>query len=159
MKKLKSLSQTFLIASAVALFGSSSAARNLVDTAAGLAEFSTLTRLIKAAGLDEEWKRAGPFTVFAPTDAAFAKLPAGQLDRLAGDRDALRQMLSMHVVPGVLITSEFRPGAFNTAAGHAQEVNVGGDGRVRFGLAAVVSADVEASNGVLHAIDSVILPA
>lgn len=158
MKRFRTLSQSFLFTSAIALFGSSWASNDLVDTAASRGGYSVLVKAIRVAGLEGELKEKGPFTLFGPTDAAFAKLPAADLDRLMQDPAALRALLNAHMVAGVVMASDARSGALNTAAGSMLSLDVVSDGRLRVNEAAVVEADLEAKNGILHGIDAVILP-
>lgn len=147
-----------LLCAALAL-GSWSAARaaDIVDTAVAAGQFHTLVTAVKAAGLVETLKGPGPFTVFAPTDAAFAKLPPGALDSLLANPAKLKQVLLYHVVPGKVTSSQVKPGAVKTAEGAEARLSTGG-GKVMIDRATVVKADVEADNGVIHVIDSVIMP-
>jgi transforming growth factor-beta-induced protein len=129
-----------------------------VATAAGT--FQTLIAAVQAAGLVETLQGAGPFTVFAPTDAAFAKLPAGTVEALLQDPAALRQVLTYHVVPGRVMAADVVRGNGGTPAtvqGQTLTIRVV-DGKVMVDGATVVAADVGASNGVIHVIDEVILP-
>lgn len=134
--------------------------RTIVDVAVEAGSFETLVRAVQAAGLVDVLSSAGPFTVFAPTDAAFAKLPAGTLEALLADREALRAVLTYHVIAGrvmaadVLSARQLRP---ETVQGEMLNVRVM-NGRVMVDGATVVQADVEASNGVIHVIDTVVLP-
>jgi uncharacterized surface protein with fasciclin (FAS1) repeats len=131
----------------------------VVDIAAGNANFSTLVTAVKAAGLAETLSGKGQFTVFAPTNRAFAALPKGTLAKLLKpeNRDALRQVLTYHVVSGELMAKNLRSGRVATVEGSRVTVRVQ-HGRVRVNNARVVTADVDASNGVVHAIDRVLLP-
>jgi uncharacterized surface protein with fasciclin (FAS1) repeats len=134
---------------------------DIVDTAVGAGTFKTLAAALDAAGLVETLKGAGPFTVFAPTDEAFAKLPAGTVESLLqpANRDKLRRILTSHVVAGkVLAADVVRLTSAKTVSGHVVAVTAR-DGRVTVGGATVAKADVMASNGVIHVIDTVILPA
>ena len=137
------------------------AEKNLVEVAVGAGSFKTLVAAVQAAGLVETLKGPGPFTVFAPTDAAFAKLPPGALDGLLADPAALRSVLTLHVVPGrvaagdIVRTSGASP---RTVNGAALDIVVR-EGRVYVNGAQVVTADVRATNGIIHVIDTVILPA
>jgi uncharacterized surface protein with fasciclin (FAS1) repeats len=112
---------------------------------------------VKAAGLVDTLKGPGPFTVFAPTDAAFAKLPAGTVDALLKDPAKLRAVLTYHVVAGKVMARDVRTGEAKTVNGQSVALEAEG-GKVRVNGANVVKADVAATNGVIHAIDSVILP-
>jgi uncharacterized surface protein with fasciclin (FAS1) repeats len=133
---------------------------DIVAVASGAGTFTTLLKAATAAGLVETLQGAGPFTVFAPTDEAFAKLPPGALDRLLADPAALRSVLLYHVVPGRIMAADvMRAGSARpeTAQGDALNVRVQA-GRVLVDNATVVAADVMATNGVIHVIDTVVLP-
>ena len=132
-------------------------AADIVDTAVSAGDFTTLVAAVKAAGLVETLKGAGPFTVFAPTDAAFAKLPAGTVEALLKDKQKLTQILTYHVVPGKVMSSQVVSGSVNTVQGQALNVTAA-NGRVMINDARVIKADVETSNGVIHVIDTVVLP-
>ena len=134
------------------------ATQDIVATAAAAGDFTTLATALEAADLVETLQGPGPFTVFAPTDAAFEKLPEGALEDLLADPEALKQVLLYHVVEGE-VTSEQVVGLSEatTVAGIAVPISVEGD-TVKIGDATVVTADVEASNGVIHVIDTVLLP-
>lgn len=133
--------------------------KNIVEVATG-AGFNTLVAAVKAAGLVEALSGKGPFTVFAPTDAAFAKLPAGTLDALLKDPVKLGAILKYHVVSGKVMAGDVvkakgaKPATLN---GAALDIVVK-DGKVHVNGATVTSADVMASNGVIHVIDTVVLP-
>jgi len=135
------------------------AEKDIVDTAVGAGSFNTLVALVKAAGLVDALKADGPFTVFAPTDEAFAKLPQAQVDALLADpKGALTQILLYHVVPGKVMAVDVKDGAqAATLQGEPITFSVK-DGKVMANAANVVAADVAATNGVIHVIDSVILP-
>jgi uncharacterized surface protein with fasciclin (FAS1) repeats len=132
-------------------------AADLVDTAVSAGQFNTLVTAVKAAGLVDTLKGKGPFTVFAPTDAAFAKLPPGTVDSLLKDKQKLTQVLTYHVVPGKVTSSEVHTGAVKTVQGQPLELRAEG-GKVMVNDATVTKADVMASNGVIHVIDTVVLP-
>lgn len=136
------------------------AAKTIVEIAAADGSFETLVAAVKAAGLAETLSGEGPFTVFAPTDAAFGKLPDGTVDELlkAENRARLVEILTYHVVPGRVPASEaMKLSSATTASG--QEIRIRtSDGRVKVNDATVVTADVEAANGVIHVIDTVLLP-
>jgi uncharacterized surface protein with fasciclin (FAS1) repeats len=144
---------------------SASAAPDIVDTAVAAGDFTTLASALTAAGLVETLKGEGPFTVFAPTDAAFAKLPDGALDGLLKDKKALTGVLTYHVVPGKVMASQVAGmdgQKVTTVQGGTFTVNVK-DGKVSLTDGAgntvnVVKTDVTASNGVIHVIDGVLLP-
>ena len=130
---------------------------DIVETAAAVGSFSTLITAIKAAGLTETLKGKGPFTVFAPTDAAFAKIPKATLDALLADKAKLSAVLAYHVVPGKVMAADVKSGDVKTVQGSSIQANAEG-GAVKVDAASVIKADVEASNGVIHAIDTVIMP-
>ncbi len=135
------------------------ATRDIVDTAVAAGDFTTLVAAVEAAGLADTLKGEGPYTVFAPTDAAFATLPAGTVDALLADTDALAELLLYHVVPGrVLAEDVVALTSATTAAGDDIAISVSGSAVRLNESAAVVATDVEASNGVIHVIDSVLLP-
>lgn len=135
-----------------------SSGQDLVQTAVAAGQFTTLVKAVQAAGLVETLKGAGPYTVFAPTDAAFAKLPAGALDRLLADREQLRAVLLYHVVPGRVTAAQVvKLDNARTAQGGSVAIRAR-DGGVSVGSARVVRTDVGASNGVIHVIDTVLLP-
>ena len=150
---------THTLAAATLALGSASFvhAADIVDTAAAAGQFSTLVTAVQAAGLADTLKGDGPFTVFAPTDAAFAKLPAGTVESLLNDKEKLAQILTYHVVPGKVMSSDVTTGAVATVQGQSLNVVVDG-GAVKVNDAQVVKADVLASNGVIHVIDTVVLP-
>ena len=133
------------------------ATKNIVEVAVEAGQFSTLATALEAAGLVETLQGPGPFTVFAPTDEAFAKLPEGALDGLLADTEKLKGVLLLHVVEGKVMAAD--------VAGLKQATAVSGgtlpidtsDG-VKVGAATVVTTDIEASNGVIHVIDTVLLP-
>ncbi len=156
MKPFRTLK--FAAAAAALVAGQAAyAAQDIVDTAVGAGQFNTLVTAVKAAGLVDTLKGPGPFTVFAPTDAAFAKLPAGTLDGLLKDPAKLRSVLTYHVVPGKVMAKDVRTGDVKTVQGQNVALKAEG-GAVKVNGANVVKADVAASNGVIHAIDAVILP-
>lgn len=133
---------------------------DIVDTAVNAGQFNTLATALTAAGLVDTLKGDGPFTVFAPTDAAFAKLPDGTLDQLLKpeNRDQLVAILTYHVVPGSLMSGEVVT-LTEAATVQGQAVAISASGAtVMIDNAQVVAADIRATNGVIHVIDSVILP-
>jgi uncharacterized surface protein with fasciclin (FAS1) repeats len=134
--------------------------RDVVDTAVAAGSFKTLAKALDAAGLVTTLKGAGPFTVFAPTDEAFAKLPAGTLETLLKpeNREMLRRILTYHVVSGKVMASDaMKLQSAKAVSGDTITVKAQ-NGVVHVDGATVTSADVTASNGVIHVIDSVILP-
>jgi uncharacterized surface protein with fasciclin (FAS1) repeats len=141
--------------------GSASAAeKDIVDTAVAAGQFKTLAAALTAAGLVDTLKGPGPFTVFAPTDAAFAKLPAGTVDTLLKpeNKAKLTAILTYHVVPGKVMAADVvKLSEAKTVEGAMVTVKVNG-GKVMINNATVTTADVEASNGVIHVIGTVLMP-
>ncbi len=131
-------------------------AKDIVDTAVAAGKFNTLATALKAAGLVDTLKGPGPFTVFAPTDEAFAKIPKADLDALLKDKAKLTAVLTYHVVPGKVMAKDVKAGKVKTVQG--SELTLGTTGGVTVDAAKVVQADIAASNGVIHVIDSVVLP-
>ena len=146
-----------LIASVLALGAVFSVqAKDIVDTAVGAGSFKTLAAALTAAGLVDTLKGPGPFTVFAPTDEAFAKIPKTDLDALLKDKAKLTAVLTYHVVPGKVMAADVKAGKVKTVQG--SELTVSTAGGVMVDKAKVVKTDIVADNGVIHVIDSVILP-
>ena len=147
------------LAAAVALTAAPAAAQqNIVQVASGNDDFETLVQAVTAADLAGALSGTGPFTVFAPTDAAFDKLPDGALNGLLGNQTQLRDVLTYHVVQGELTAAALQGRSYVTALnGDRIPVRVM-NGMVMVGNATVVAADVRASNGVIHAIDGVLMP-
>ena len=134
--------------------------KDIVQTATAAGSFTTLAKALQAAGLVETLKGQGPFTVFAPTDEAFAKLPAATLNDLLKpeNKKKLQQILTYHVVPGRVSSSDVaKLRTAKTVSGEAVDISVDG-ATVRVDNARVIKADVEASNGLIHVIDTVIMP-
>ncbi|MCS6827207.1 MAG: fasciclin domain-containing protein [Caldilinea sp.] len=132
---------------------------DIVDTAVAAGSFNTLVAAVQAAGLVDALRGAGPFTVFAPTDDAFAKLPAGTIDALLADPTGdLTQILLYHVVPGKVMSTDLSDGLEASTLQGGTVVFTLGDGGAKVNDANIVAADIEASNGVIHVIDSVLLP-
>lgn len=150
MKKL-------LIAAALATAGLAAQAKDIVDTAVAAGNFKTLATALQAAGLVDTLKGAGPFTVFAPTDEAFAKVPKAQLDELLADKAKLTAVLTYHVVPGKVMAADVKPGQVATVQGGKLTV-ASSYGKVTVNGAKVTATDIVASNGVIHVIDTVVLP-
>jgi uncharacterized surface protein with fasciclin (FAS1) repeats len=133
-------------------------AMDIVDTAVAAGSFNTLATALKAAGLVDTLKGKGPFTVFAPTDDAFKKLPAGTLEKLLADKAQLTKVLTYHVVAGKVMAADVvKLKEAKTVEGSMVKIIVVSGG-VKVNDANVVKTDVSASNGVIHVIDSVILP-
>ena len=146
-----------LIASLLA-FGALTAAhaKDIVDTAVSAGSFKTLVAAVQAAGLVDTLKGPGPFTIFAPSDEAFAKIPKAQLDALLADKAALTKVLTYHVVPAKVMAADVKEGKVPTVQG--QTLTVRTSGGVMVNQSKVVATDVQASNGVIHVIDTVLLP-
>ncbi|MCR9152435.1 MAG: fasciclin domain-containing protein [Rhodobacteraceae bacterium] len=134
-------------------------AKDIVDTAVAAGSFSTLVAAVEAAGLVETLKGEGPFTVFAPTDDAFAALPEGTVENLLKpeNKDQLVAVLTYHVVPGKVMSTDLSEGLM-AATVQGQEVTITLEGGAKVDGAAISAADIEATNGVIHVIDAVILP-
>lgn len=130
---------------------------DIVDTAVAAGNFKTLVTAVQAAGLVDTLKSPGPFTVFAPTDEAFAKLPPGTVDALLKDKAALTKVLTYHVVPGAVMAKDVPTAKVKTVQGQTVALKKDAAG-VTVNNAKVVAADVVATNGVIHVIDTVILP-
>ena len=146
-----------LIASVLAIGMVFSAhAKDIVETAVGAGNFKTLATALTAAGLIDTLKGKGPFTVFAPTDAAFAKIPKADLDALLKDKAKLTAVLTYHVVSGKVMAADVKAGKVKTVQG--SELTVATMGGVTVDGAKVSATDIVASNGVIHVIDSVIIP-
>jgi uncharacterized surface protein with fasciclin (FAS1) repeats len=144
---------------AVVLFAVSSVAlaSDIVDTAVSAGQFKTLITALQEANLVDTLRQKGPYTVFAPTDAAFAKLPAGALDSLLQDKEKLAAVLAYHVVPGKVMAAQVKPGSVKTVQGQSFTVSTQGS-NVMVDDAKVMKTDIAASNGVIHVIDTVLLP-
>lgn len=168
MKNFSMVSKT-LITSTLALFlGLASPAvadcganhkTNIVDTAVNAGTFETLVAAVQAAGLVDALKTDGPFTVFAPSDEAFAKLPAGTVESLLKpeNKSKLAAILTYHVIPGAIYAADVKPGRVATLQGSKVEIATK-KGAVMIDQAKVVATDIEATNGVIHVIDTVIMP-
>jgi uncharacterized surface protein with fasciclin (FAS1) repeats len=132
--------------------------KDIVDTAVAAGSFNTLVTAVKAAGLVETLKSAGPFTVFAPTDEAFAKVPKAKLDALLNDKEALKKVLLYHVVAGNVGSAQVvKLKSVKTVNGQEAKITVKG-GKVMVDNATVVKTDIATSNGTIHVIDTVMLP-
>ncbi|MGF1593524.1 MAG: fasciclin domain-containing protein [Kiloniellaceae bacterium] len=161
---MKALSRAILaaaVAAPLALSAVAAKAADIVDTAVSAGQFNTLVAAVQAAGLVETLKGEGPFTVFAPTDEAFAKLPAGTVEDLLKpeNRDQLVAILTYHVVPGKVMSSDIAGKKLEAGTVQGSDLSIDAMGsRVAVDNAMVIQADVEASNGVIHVIDTVVLP-
>ncbi len=156
------LRRTFIALTATAAMATSAFAdghvKDIVDTAVDAGSFTTLVAAVEAAGLVDTLKGEGPFTVFAPTDEAFAALPEGTVEGLLADPEMLASILTYHVVPGKVMSTDLTNDMTATTVNGA-DVTIMTEGGVMVNEANVVTPDVEASNGVIHVIDAVILPA
>ena len=137
--------------------GHSTQTKDIVDIAVEAGSFTTLVTALQAAGLVDTLKGEGPFTVFAPTDAAFAALPAGTVEGLLADIPALTKVLTYHVVPGKVMSTDLSEG-LTAATVEGSDVTITLMGGAKVNGAAISTADIAASNGVIHVIDAVILP-
>ncbi len=146
----------FLALSALAFAAVSVQAKDIVDTAIAAGDFKTLVAAVQAAGLVETLKGKGPYTVFAPTDAAFAKIPKADLDALLKDKEKLTAVLLAHVVPANVMSKDVMAGKVKSASGY--ELTVATAGGVTVDAAKVTAVDIVADNGVIHVIDTVIVP-
>ena len=165
MPSIKKLASALLVAGALVLSSTAAIAgghgkKDIVDTAVSKEQFSTLVAAVTAAGLVETLKGDGPFTVFAPTNEAFAKLPAGTVENLLKpeNKDQLVVVLTYHVVPGKVMSSDIVGKQFSTKTVQGSMVDIDATKGVMVDSAMVTAADIETSNGVIHVIDSVILP-
>ncbi len=149
MKKL-------IIATVLAAGTLAAQAKDIVDTAVAAGSFKTLATALQAAGLVDTLKGKGPFTVFAPTDEAFAKVPKADLDALLKDKAKLTAVLTYHVVPGKVMAKDVKAGKVKSVQG--TELTLGTTGGVTVDNAKVVKADIVADNGVIHVIDTVVIP-
>ena len=148
----------FIVGAALAAVASVAfAAADIVDTAISAGQFKTLVKAVQEAGLVDTLKGKGPFTVFAPTDEAFAKLPPGTLDALLKDKKKLAAVLTYHVVPGKVMAAQVKPGMVKTVEGQSLTITTA-NGDVMVDNAKVIKTDIVASNGVIHVLDTVVLP-
>ncbi|MFX0096500.1 MAG: fasciclin domain-containing protein [Candidatus Hodarchaeota archaeon] len=131
--------------------------KNIVETAIEAGNFKTLVKAVQTAGLVETLSKEGPFTVFAPTDAAFAKLPEGTIETLLKDKERLKAVLTYHVVAGKVMSKDVM-GLKSAKTLQGQEVSIDTTKGVKINEATVVKTDIETTNGVIHVIDTVILP-
>ncbi len=161
LSRLRMLASAALVVVAVSISlpARADAPGTIVDVASGAGTFKTLVAALKAAGLADTLSGKGPFTVFAPTDAAFAKLPAGTVDTLLKpeNKKKLQSILLYHVVAGKVLSTDLKSGPVKTLEGGDITVDLSG-GTVKVNDATVIKADIPASNGVIHVIDTVLLP-
>ncbi len=164
MKRTAVLGILLAFAAAPAFAGScgshaATASNNIVETAVSAGSFNTLVAAVQAADLVDTLAGEGPYTVFAPTDEAFAKLPEGTIEALLANPDQLREILLYHVVPGKVTASQVVTlTSATTAQGSDVDIKVAG-GSVMIDNATVTATDIETSNGIIHVIDTVMLPA
>ena len=145
-----------LIATALSMGTLAAHAADIVDTAVSAGSFKTLVAAVQQAGLVGTLKGPGPFTVFAPTDEAFAQIPKDQLDALLKDKAMLTKVLTYHVVPAKVMASDVKAGKVTTVQGNA--LTVATQGGVMVDKSKVVKTDIVADNGVIHVIDTVLMP-
>jgi len=146
-----------LVATGVAVASQDAASQTVVDVAVASDSFETLVTALQAAELVPALQGDGPFTVFAPTDEAFAKLPEGTLESLLADKEKLTAVLTYHVVPGQVMAADVA-GLTSAKTLQGGELAISTEGGVKINDANVVTADVTASNGVIHVIDTVLIP-
>jgi uncharacterized surface protein with fasciclin (FAS1) repeats len=160
MSKLRSVSLAILAVLPLAFTSVAVKAQDIVDTAIAAGQFSTLVAAVQAAGLVETLKGDGPFTVFAPTDEAFAALPAGTIENLLKpeNRDQLVAVLTYHVVAGKVMSADIAGQKLQVASVQGSSLTVDASNGVMIDGATVVTADIETSNGVIHVINQVVLP-
>ena len=156
---LRSVS-SLAVAGVLAISASAASAKDIVDTAMANDQFTTLVAAVKAAGLVDTLKGDGPFTLFAPTNDAFAKLPAGTVESLLKpeNKAQLVAVLTYHVVPGKVMSGDLAGKKMAAATAQGSDVDIDATNGVMVDNATVVSADIVADNGVIHVIDTVILP-
>lgn len=153
-----SISAFLVVSTAMQATGGTYDKKDIVDTAVSAGSFKTLVTAVKAAGLVDTLKGEGPFTVFAPTDAAFAKLPEGTVEALLKDKEKLTALLTYHVVPGKVMAKDVA-GLSEAKTANGQSLSIKSEkGAVMIDNAQVVKADISCSNGVIHVIDTVVIP-
>ncbi|MEI7597763.1 MAG: fasciclin domain-containing protein [Aestuariivirga sp.] len=160
MKRLRNLAAAAAIAVSSFAMSAQAFAADVVDTAVAAGNFKTLVAAVQAAGLVDTLKGAGPFTVFAPTDEAFAKLPAGTVEMLLKpeNKDKLVAILTYHVVPGKVMAADVAGKEIMVKSVQGSEIDVNGKDGVMVDNAKVIKADIVTDNGVIHVIDAVIMP-
>ncbi len=158
---MKLFAKSLVVLAAVAVMPLANAGgygkKDIVDTAIGAGNFDTLVTAVQAAGLVETLKGDGPFTVFAPTDEAFAKIPEADLKALLANKEALAGVLTYHVVPGKVMAADVT-GMSSAKTVQGDTIDISTADGVKIDGATVVQADIETSNGVIHVIDTVIMP-
>lgn len=160
MIKIKRLTVALLAVLPLAFTSVSAKAQDIVDTAIAAGQFGTLVAAVQAAGLVDILKGDGPFTVFAPTDEAFAALPAGTVENLLKpeNKDQLTAILTYHVVPGKIMSADIAGKTAEVTTVQGSDISVNAMNGVMVDNATVVAADIEADNGVIHVIDQVVMP-
>lgn len=160
MSFIKTAALAIFMALPLAITPASAGKKDIVDTAVGAGQFNTLVAAVKAAGLVETLKGKGPFTVFAPTDAAFKKLPAGTVESLLKPENTakLAAILTYHVVPGQVMSKDIAGKKLEAKSVQGQKIAVDATNGVKVDNAKVIKADIVTANGVIHVIDTVILP-
>lgn len=160
MNSFTRLASTVIIAGTVALSSTVAMAKDIVVTAVENSQFSTLVAAVQAAALVDTLKGDGPFTVFAPTNEAFAKLPAGTVENLLKpeNKDQLVAVLTYHVLPGKVMSADLAGKKLSAKTVQGSNVDIDATNGVSVDNAKVITADIETSNGVIHVIDTVILP-
>ena len=148
--------KSFIAITTLALTAATVQAKDIVDTAVAAGDFKTLAVALEKAGLIDTLKGKGPFTVFAPTDAAFAKVPKKDLDALLADKSKLASVLTYHVLPGSVMAKDVKAGKVKTVQG--SDLTLSTSDGVKVDGANVLKTDIVADNGVIHVIDSVVLP-
>lgn len=156
-KIFRSVFPSAVLVLALAGCASAPAPKNIPDTIAATPQLSTLSKLIKDAGLTETLAGTGPFTVFAPSDEAFKAVPAATLDGLAKDKEALKGVLTYHVVPGKVTSDMVKTGPVKSVQGESLALSKAGT-FVTVESAVVTQPDITATNGVIHMIDAVLIP-
>ena len=156
MKLFKLVTTLGIVTSSLAATVSIAAGKDIVDTAISAGSFKTLVIAVQKAGLVETLKGKGPFTVFAPTDEAFAKIPKDQLDALLADKAKLTKVLTYHVVAGKVMAADVKAGSAKSVEG--SNLTITTDNGVMVDKAKVIKTDIAASNGVIHVIDTVVMP-
>ena len=142
---------------ALSMTSSIAGAADLIDTAVTSGNFKTFVAAVKAAGFTESLRSSGPYTVFAPSDEAFSRLPPGTWEALVKDKARLAKVITYLVIPGKVLVADVKPGKTKTLEG-AQIMLKSDNGRITVDEAAVIESDIVADNGVLHAIDTVAMP-
>lgn len=160
MKSIARTLSVFALGAGLALSSTAALAKDIVDTASANDQFSTLVAAVKAADLVDTLKGDGPFTVFAPTNEAFAKLPAGTVEMLLKpeNKDKLVAVLTYHVLPGKVMSSDLAGKTLSAPTVQGSSVDIDATDGVNVDNANVIAADIETDNGVIHVIDTVILP-